>query len=252
MKPKKILRHQKKNYPMKRDNYKNYKNAKWKWINVFLEIEKIKMENIHSYIKIISDKYNIKYSTLKNKYNKWKVNKPDIIEDNRGINNRFFKEEEELELYNLIKDKYIDVYKFLDDSCLNIIAIEYWNSKYPDKVDLFKASNGWIYDFKLRWGLSSLTPSSSRKSTEKDNNRLNEFTIICIAIKHTIEESLIFNMDETFWRYILGNQKVIGITGSENRKLITNANIKSGFTSIFIIAANGLFVTPIIILKGKK
>jgi hypothetical protein len=58
-------------------------------------------------------------------------------------------------------------------------------------------------------------------------------------------------MDETFWRLVNDNPNVIGITGSENRKLTMNTDTKSGFTAIFIISADGKFLKPIIIIKGK-
>ena len=35
-------------------------------------------------------------------------------------------------------------------------------------------------------------------------------------------EKFLFNMDETYWRLLNGNLNVRGITGSENRKVITN------------------------------
>jgi hypothetical protein len=58
-------------------------------------------------------------------------------------------------------------------------------------------------------------------------------------------------MDETFWRLLNGHLNVIGITGSENRNLLTNADDKEGFTACFIISAAGIFLKPLIIVKGK-
>ncbi len=62
---------------------------------------------------------------------------------------------------------------------------------------------------------------------------------------------LLFKMDETFWRFVNGNFNVIGITGSENRKVVSNLTGKEGFTAVFLISANGVFHKTSIILKGK-
>jgi DDE superfamily endonuclease/Tc5 transposase-like DNA-binding protein len=252
--PKKIYRRQKKNYTEKRDNYKKYYNSNWKWNEVFNEIEKLKLENVKSYIKIVAKKYNIKYDTLKKKYSKWiHNNKPSliVIKENRGGHNKYFSETDERLLYEYIKEVYIDNQLFFDDECLKLLAIKKWNLLNPDKKDLFKASNGWIYDFKHRWNLSSLTSKNSKKSTLSNDIDLNDFLKICKQVYQKINNSLIFNMDETFWRIVNGNLNVIGITGSKDRKVILNINNKSGFTAIFIISLDGTFLKPIIIIKGK-
>jgi hypothetical protein len=54
-------------YPTKRNNYRRYKNAKWKWEDIFKDIELLKNQNDQSYMIKISQKYNIPYSTLKMK-----------------------------------------------------------------------------------------------------------------------------------------------------------------------------------------
>ena len=52
-------------------------------------------------------------------------------------------------------------------------------------------------------------------------------------------------------RIINGTFNVIGIIGTENRKVCINTNLKDGFTSVLLVSANGDFMKPIIILKGK-
>lgn len=91
----------------------------------------------------------------------------------------------------------------------------------------------------------------SKKCTLLDDVELVNFLKICKETKKNVDKCNIFNMDETFWRTINGNKSVIGITGSENRKVIYGTNNKSGFTAIFIISADGNFLKPIIIIKGK-
>ena len=57
----------------KRAPYKKYSKASWNWSEIFCEIEALK-ESHSKIFKIISEKYNINYGTLKNKYYKFKNN----------------------------------------------------------------------------------------------------------------------------------------------------------------------------------
>jgi hypothetical protein len=251
--PKKLCRKSRDIYPTKRNNYRKYVVASWTWQQVFEEIEVLK-SNEKGVCKKISNKYNIPYNTLKDKYRKWlsedKVDATTSIE-NRGGHNKIFSEEEERSLFEYIKEVYINCCLFFDDECLKLLAIKKWNEIHTDQKDLFKASSGWIYDFKRKWGLSSLKSKESKKSTINNDNDLDNYLKICKEIGTLYIKTNVFNMDETFWRIINGNPQVIGITGSENRKVITNTNTKSGFTAIFLISADGTFMKPIIIIKGK-
>lgn len=65
------------NYPLRRDNYRDYSNAKWKWEDVLSEVDYLKNSGIFSYILPIARKYNIKYSTLRHKYYSWRNEKSD-------------------------------------------------------------------------------------------------------------------------------------------------------------------------------
>ncbi len=44
----------------------------------------------------------------------------------------------------------------------------------------------------------------------------------------------------------------MAIKGCDNRKVTTNVTEKDGFTAVFIVSANGSFLKPIIIVKGKS
>ena len=68
---KKIKRTREPKFTEKRDPYKKYQKAKWKWIDIFMEIEILKSANKKDYIKTVASNYGIKYKMLKNKYNKY-------------------------------------------------------------------------------------------------------------------------------------------------------------------------------------
>ena len=103
-----------------------------------------------------------------------------------------------------------------------------WDLLYPDKKDAFKASNGWVYEYKKKWKLSSLKNKYSRVSTKYNENQLTLFIKTVTEKYNTVEKKYIFNMDETFWRIINDNLEVIGITGSENRKVTYTISEKLG------------------------
>ena len=243
-----------KRYSTIRNNYISYENMPWKWLTIFRAIERLKKNGRKSYIKLIAEKYNIKYTTLKNKYYQW-LNDGKPMEfnndDNRGLTNRLFTINEERELYEYIKTIFIDSNLFIDDECIKILAKKKWDLLYSEYKDSFLASNCWIYEFKKRWRLSTRTANPSRIATNIDPKKLNKFYEIYDKATKNIDKQYIFNMDETFWRLINGAFNVIGIIGTENRKVNMNINPKEGFTSILIISANGDFLKPIIILKGK-
>jgi len=73
----------------------------------------------------------------------------------------------------------------------------------------------------------------------------------CKNVNDEIDKKFIYNLDETFWRLCDVNSKLIGYTNSDSRKLDINIDPKSGFTAVLIVSANGIFLKPIIILKGK-
>ena len=120
-KPQKIRRHIKKSFPLKRNNYKKYQYAKWKWLDVLKEIDFLKESNHIKIFKTIAIKYNIPQKTLTNKYYKWikdgKSN--DINNENRG-NKTYFNIEEEYNLFKYINHLYITNDLFFNDTCLKI------------------------------------------------------------------------------------------------------------------------------------
>lgn len=240
------------NFTPKKDNYKPYQFANWKWNEVFAELDKLLLSDTKGARGIISKKRKINYNTLKSKYSKWILDgRPTIVdEENRGGHNKVFTEQEERDLYEYILNVYIGCNLLYDDECLRISAIKKFNQLHPNKIDEFTASQGWISDFKRRWKLSSLKASFSRIATTNTDDITKTFLEKCNSTFQTEKASLIFNTDETFWRTFNSSQYVIGVTNSENRKVDINVDPKEGVTAVFTISAAGLFLPPIVIIKG--
>jgi hypothetical protein len=143
--PIKVKRHREPKFTEKRNPYKKYLNAKWKWTDIFTEID-----NKESSIKNISKKYNINYVTLRQKYSYYKnkkIKKPN--EENRGGSKRKLNNEQENELYKYIKEKYTDTEEILNNNIIKEIVKE----KFKDNK--IEVSEWWISNFKKRWHLST-------------------------------------------------------------------------------------------------
>jgi hypothetical protein len=83
---------------------------------------------ITGFIIHISEKYGIKYKTLKNKYNNYK-NSPEINninDENRGGTNKIFTENEEQEIFNYLKENFICKNKMLCNEIIKLYAIQEW------------------------------------------------------------------------------------------------------------------------------
>ena len=154
--PVKVVRRVKKTFPTKRYNYKNYQYAEWKWYDILIEIDLLKKESSSRFFKLISVKYNICRRTLIDKYSKWiKDGRPITINNENRGNETYFSIDEERNLFEYINDLYIKNDLFFDDLCLKILALKTWKELHLNDSDKFKASKGWVYEFKIRWGLSS-------------------------------------------------------------------------------------------------
>lgn len=249
--PKKIKWTKTKKFTKIRNNYKNYNESNLDWDKMFNEVDSLKNNGVPKYLRITSKKYNINYKTFRNKYSKWKTKQLEAnITENRG-NGTILSEKEEKELFEYIKCVYIETDLFFDDQCLGLIAKRKWNELYPYRKDEFKASRYWVYSFKRRWNLSSFKGRNSKKAKFTDITERKLFTERCKKFKNENPNSYMFNMDETYWRLLNGNLDVIGIKGSDNRKVITNLLGKEGFTVILLISDDGKFHKPNIIIKGK-
>jgi len=172
-----IKRTKESKFTEKRNPYKKYSKAKWKWIDIFLEIESLKDEP--KIFKKISKKYNINYGTLRNKFNKFKNDNEynNFDKENRGIN-KLFNKEQEREIFVFLKENFIDKNKVLCNEIIKIHSQEKFKELYPDAT--FKASNGWCNMFKKRWNLSTVKISISKvTSVTYTEEEINVFLSKC-------------------------------------------------------------------------
>ena len=97
-----IKRNRSKKFTTKKRPYKTYNDAIWKWNDVFIEIDNLKLLGVHNFFINIATKFGIVLSTLRNKYYDYNNNK--IIIDNkehRGGSNKIFNKEQELGILDI-------------------------------------------------------------------------------------------------------------------------------------------------------
>ena len=125
---KKIKRIREPKITEKRNPYKKYQNANQTWTDIFTEIDELKYKIDKGFIKIIANKYGIKYQTLKNKYNKNKNKNDDSVNsvnsENRGGIKRIFNEQEEYEIFLFLKDNFMDKNRMLCNEIIKLHAID--------------------------------------------------------------------------------------------------------------------------------
>lgn len=161
----KIKKIKEQKFTEKKNPYKKYQKAKWKWTDIFLEIEFLKNNESPKAIKTIAEKYNINYGTLRNKYNKYKNDDEynNFDEENRGTKNKTFTNKEEREIFLFLKENFIDKHRVLCNDIIKIHAQEKFKELHPNEK--FNASDGWCDMFKKRMNLSTVKISISKIAT---------------------------------------------------------------------------------------
>jgi hypothetical protein len=199
--PKKIRRNRTKKFTKKRQPYKSYLQADWTWSDVFLEIDDLKKTD-DTFLKTISLKYGINYSTLSKKYNTYCKTKhidETINTENRGGSNKIFSLLDEKDLYNYIVNEYINRDRQLNNSIIKEIALKMFSNK-KDKDGHFEASNGWCSMFKKRWNLSTQTVKPSKiASTQITEDEQEKFLIEYeTAIKDVKKRTFLIMMRQVY------------------------------------------------------
>lgn len=182
-KPLKIKRIRENKFTEKRNPYKKYLNAKWKWSDIMNEIDDAKLT-----IKNIAKKYNINYVTLRQKYSYYKNNKiKNINDENRGGNRKKIDEKHENELYQYVEKNYIAPEGILNNNIIKEIVKEKF------KEDQIEVSEWWVTNFKKRWHLSTQKVKPSKIAVNlptKDEQKI--FLDECSEYRSKIKANFFF------------------------------------------------------------
>ena len=152
-----------------KNHYVTYKLNEW--INIFKNIDDIK-EKDRNFLKTISDKFNVNYSTLKNKYHTYRknnknnniLNTTNFLIDKRGKSNFLLTDIEEQCLYDYLTLHFISTNSPLN----NIMIMNIATIMFKDKIKIINDnmfSHNWCTLFKKRNSLSTRRIKSSKIAT---------------------------------------------------------------------------------------
>ena len=181
-----LTKRHRKNFQKSRHPYKSYLNASWKWIDVLQKIESMRSNQDSNVMERISQEYGIRKGTLYQRYKEWyEMGKPISYRsyDNRGGLNKIFTEDEERDLAIYIKLSFIDKKLPFDNEDLKLLAIERWIKIHPLEPDAFKASKGWIVDFKKKWKFNSVRPRKSHNGPITESIKQEEKEYLDLALR---------------------------------------------------------------------
>ena len=126
---------------------------------------------------------------------------------------------------------------------IKIKAVEQSKLLYPTKN--FLGSSGWCYTYKIRWNLTTVSCSISRKATTTYTiEELNLFLKDCKTECERVGTENFYNSDEMKCNNINISSKTIHIKGTNNAKINVNGNeinatIKSIINNMMILNPHG-------------
>lgn len=243
-------------YPVQRNHYKNYTETTYKINDLLLEFHELKTNETKKAVDSITKKSGLTRSTLLRYYSIWLENKDfDFSKERRGGSNKLLDYENEKKLANLIIEVFINGFLYLTNQHIKILAVKQYhlmqleiNKDYIKEE--FLPSDVWATNFNKRWNFSSQKIKLNKKAVYVDPFEIDIFLEECKEAFNKYQHCLISNFDESFWRWVNLNGKVIGIKNSGGRTVNVNVDPKKGFTTIFTIFADGTSIKPIIIMKG--
>jgi hypothetical protein len=175
-----------------------------------------------------------------------------------GAKNRKLSLEQEDEVWKIIKREFLDLrYLFTDEAYIKI-AQEVYHKGHIEEEDEeemnFKASRHWVRDFRLKHMVSLRTSHLQRRAvTDKESAKA-----FLWRLREEFNKgfpSLIVNCDETNWPVVWSNMKhwVLseGVRSEhQNTKVQTDADMKSSFTAMGTITADGKALPLFMLARG--
>jgi hypothetical protein len=187
----------------------------------------------------------------------------DKINSSRGINLRKIRkkgghfEEIEEELYNWIVNKRV----------IEKRSISYYDMRERTKYlikrcadqslyEKFKISNCWLNNFMERYHLSVRAPTHKAQENSKRHQEkvqiISNYLIELTKITNQYPPEMILQMDETPTYIDMLANRTVDIKGTKTVELHHTGHLKSRFTTVLTIAANGYRLPSYLILRKLK
>ena len=203
-------------------------------------------------MKRVAAQTGINYNTLKDFHRKLKDN-PDFTPCHKQIrpNKRIFTIEEENNVAEFIKEEIIKPGYFFSDDDFRELIINAYLEKYRDAENIkqFNASDGYIWDFKNKYRISS-KKCHIRRRPEKGSFE-SSFVNKIQKLKKECDNDYIINIDETSWQLFPKNILVWQNKGEDHNVCYMNkANPKDCLTVMAGISASGTKIPLMFVATG--
>ena len=164
---------------------------------------------------------------------------------------------EEQDLADHIDSVYIQGHMPINGADVRRLAIEKYTSAHPRHLrssrPAFRASNGWLLNFKRRQQFSTRSAAHKRVATTVVTG--DDILDFLLHIQETVERigpSRVFNMDETAWWMINLTKTTWARRGADSAPVLHRGNEKEKISIANTVSAAGDKLTPIVIKKGTS
>ena len=170
----------------------------------------------------------------------------------RGAHQRIFTDEEERSIAEFIRANILEQGLYFTDEDFRYWVMQAFLEKHQDdeQIKQFNASNGFIYNFKQRNGISSRRAHFKRR-TSSSQARIAPWIEKIKELMVSVPKEDVYNCDETAWRLFPNGLLTWAQRGSDNVTITTKDDEKKCLTALATIKADGTKLPLMIIAKGK-
>lgn len=198
-----------------------------------------------------------KFGCSKGQLYKWKSQKEKLLKlpSVRKHSNGAGRPIRNIEIESLAKE-YFDSSRQEGYAVSGISLQKFVKTEAENKDVALKASNMWLYRFKLRHQLVFRQQTSKPQMAPEDEKMSSEFFIKLFDMmryRYGINDaSCILNMDETSLTYDNPRKTTLESKGAKDIAIKTNGHEGCTVTGVFAVCANGEKLPPFIIMKGAS
>ena len=159
----------------------------------------------------------------------------------------------ENELFHWIISRRLDLKRPVRSEDIQKRALKIVKDTQPDSE--FKASKGWLHNFMERYNLSSRSAThrvnENKTSKESKTIQVLDYLTALNSLVQDYPPQLILQMDEMPTYVDMSENQSVNANGSKSIEIPNNGHLKTRFTTVLTIAADGTRLPTFIILRKQ-